>query len=206
MSAINSEENAIKNKLEPDKVTSAYSAGDFIDAVIVGNASSAQAIRDELISTYVANGKTQEEAEEAFVSSVKTSTHDAYSSGLLDDAGAENMLVEYADMGEEDAASRVNYWAFCNENPEYANDITESKYNKYKEFAEPVEISLDVFVQYINGTKGLETIKDEWGDIDVSKREQVLEVIDSLPLTWEQKDALYLAHGYAESKIWDVPW
>ena len=50
------------------------------------------------------------------------------------------------------------------------------------------------------------TIYDKWGDEVKSKREQVLEVIDSLPLTWQQKDALYLAAGYAESKILDVPW
>ena len=206
MSAINSAESAIKNKLEPDKVTSSYSASDFVQAVIMGDTETASAARDDIINTHVANGKTQEEAKDAFVSSVKSSTHDAYSSGLLDEAGAENMLMEYADMDEDESASRVNYWAFCDENPEYANDISESKYNKYTEFAEPANISLDLFVQYIKGTKGLETIKDEWGDVDVSKREQVLEVIDSLPLTWQQKDALYLAHGYAESKIWDVPW
>ena len=206
MSAINSEESAIKNKNEPDKATSDYGAGDFVDAVIVGNTSSAKAIRDDIIATHIANGKTQKEAEEAFASSVKTSINDAYSSGLLDDTGAKNMLIEYADMDEEDATSRVSYWAFCDENPKYAKDVSEAKYNKYKEFAEPAGIDLDAFVQYIKGTKGLETIKDEWGDEIKSVREQVLEVIDSLPLTWQQKDALYLAHGYAESKIWDVPW
>jgi hypothetical protein len=58
----------------------------------------------------------------------------------------------------------------------------------------------------VNGTKGLATVYDEWGDEVKSKREQVLEVIDSLPLTWQQKDALYLAAGYAESTLWDVPW
>ena len=206
MDAINSEENAIKNKLEPDKVTSSYSASDFVQAVSMGDTETASAARDDIISTYVANGKTQEEAEEDFASAVTTGTKEAYSSGLLDKTGAENMIVEYADMDEEDAASRVNYWAFCKENPKYAKDINESKYNKYTEFAEPADISLDVFVQYINGTKDLTEIKDEWGAVEVSKREQVLDVINSLPLTWQQKDALYLAHGYVESKIWDVPW
>lgn len=39
-----------------------------------------------------------------------------------------------------------------------------------------------------------------------SKREKVLDVIDSLPLSKKQKDALYISEGYAESKIQDVPW
>jgi NADP-dependent 3-hydroxy acid dehydrogenase YdfG len=63
-----------------------------------------------------------------------------------------------------------------------------------------------VYAQFIKGTKGLSTKYDEWGDVEVTKKEQVLEVIDSLPLTWQQKDALYLAAGYAESEIWNVPW
>ena len=172
----------------------------------MGDTGTAAAAKDDIIATHVANGKTQAEAEKAFASAVATSTHDAYSSGLLDEAGAKNMLIEYADMDEEEAASRVNYWAFCDEHPEYKNSFTESNVNDYMEFAEPANISLDVYAQFITGTKGLETKYDEWGDVEVSKRDQVLEVIDSLPLTWQQKDALYLAAGYSENKIWDVPW
>lgn len=205
MDAVNSEVNAIKNKLEPDKVTSSYSTSDFVQAVSMGDTNTASAAMDDIIATHVANGKTQAEAEAAFVSSVKTSTHDAYSSGLLDEAGAKNMLMEYADMDEEEAASRVNYWTFCEENPQY-DYFSESNVNKYQEFAEPANISLEVYAQFVEGTKGLKNIKDEWGDVEKSVRDQKLEVIDSLPLTWEQKDALYLAAELAESKIWDVPW
>ena len=204
MSAINSEEAKIRNGLEPDKVTSSYTAGDFVEAVAMGNASEAQAMMEDIISTKVANGKTQEEAEKEFASNVSTGIGDAYSASLLDEAGAKNMLIEYADKDEEEAASKVSYWAFCNAHPEY--DLSESNVTDYREFAEPAEIELDVFVQYINGTKNLATKYDEWGDVEVTKREQVLEVIDSLPLTWQQKDALYLAAGYSESNIWDVPW
>ena len=206
MSAINSKESAIRNRLEPDKVTSQYGAGDFVESIVLGDARTAQAMRDDIIAAHVANGKTTEEAEEAFASAVASGIRDAYSSGLLDEAGAENMLIEYAGKEEEEATSKVGYWAFCEEYPDYADDFNESNVAKYKEFAEPANISVDVYAQYINGTKGLTEIKNEWGDVEVTKREQVLEVIDSLPLTWEQKDALYLAAGYSESKIWDVPW
>ena len=200
MSAINTE----LSKLTPDKVTSDYTASGYVEAIITGNLSNAKAMKYDIIATKIANGKTQEEAEKEFASNVSTGIRDAYTSGLLDDAGAEKMLIEYADKDEEEAASKVSYWAFCVEHPEY--DLSESNVKDYREFAEPAEIPLDVFVQCINGTKGLTDIKDKWGDVEVTKREQVLEVIDSLPLTWEQKDALYLAAGYSESKIWDVPW
>ena len=205
MSAINSEENAIKNKVEPDKVTSDYTASGFVEAIIVGDAKNAQAMRDDIISTKVANGKTQEDAESEFASAVSTGIKNAYSAGLLDEAGAKNMLIEYAGKDEEEADSKVALWVFCEENPKY-DYFNESNVQDWHEFAEPADISLEVFAQFVNGTKGLETKYDKWGDVEVSKRDQVLDFIDSLPLTWQQKDALYLAAGYAESKIWDVPW
>ena len=201
MSAINSEE----SKLQPDKETSRYGASDFVEAIILGDPTNAQAMKEDIIATKVANGKTQEEAEEEFANAVSTSIGDAYTSGLLDEAGAEKMLQEYAGKDEEEAVSKVSYWAFGVENPEY-DYFTEANVKDYREWAEPTGISLNVFTQFINGTKGLADIKDEWGDVEVSKREQVLDVINALPLTWQQKDALYLAAGYAESKIWDVPW
>lgn len=188
----------------PDKVSSEYSTADFVEAIALGNLGNAQAMMDDIIATKVANGKTQEEAEKAFASDVSTDIKNAFAAGLLDEAEAEKLLTEYAGKDVEEAAEKVSYWAFCNEHPEY--DLTESNVNDYFEFAEPAEIPLDVFVQYLDGTKDLGNKYDEWGDLEVTKKEQVLEVINSLPLTWQQKDALYLAAGYAENKIWDVPW
>ena len=200
MSAINTE----LSKLTPDKVTSEYTASGYVEAVIMGDTSGAKAMKEGIIATKMANGKTQEEAEKEFATNVATGIGKAYSSGLLDEAGAKNMLTEYADKDEEEAASKVSYWSFCEKHPGY--DLSESNVNDYTEFAEPANIPLDVFAQYVERTKGLTEIKDQWGDVEVTKREQVLEVIDSLPLTWQQKDALYLAAEYSESKIWDVPW
>ena len=206
ISAINSEEAAIKKKAEPEKAKSTYTETDYVEAITMGNASEAKTIMDDIITTKVANGKTQTEAEKEFKSSVTTSVRDTYYAGLLDDAEAEQMLIEYTDMDEEDAASRVNYWVFCEDNPKYKDVLTESNVNGYQEFAEPAGVSVDVYAQFVKNTKGLTDIKDKNGDVEVSKREQVLDVIDSLPITRKQKDAIYLAAGYAESKIWDVPW
>ena len=204
MSAINSEESAIKSGVPSDKAKSDYSASDFVDAVILGDTSTAEAMKKEIISTKVANGKTKAEAEKQFASAVYSNTRNAFDDGFLDQAGAKNMLTKYGGKDAEEAAAKVSYWAFCKAHPQY--DLSEANVDDYHEIAEPAGISLDVFVQYLNGTKGLVTKYDAWGDVEVSKKEQVLEVIDSLPLTWEQKDALYLAAGYSEDNIWDVPW
>lgn len=206
LEAINSEESKIRNEEKPETVSSSYSSTDFVNAVIVGDTSLAATMKDDIISAKVANGKSQEEAEEAFTTSVSTATRNAFDSSLLDEAGAKKMLREYAGMDEEEADSKVRYWAMAKAYPQYRDDLSEARVEKYNEFAEPAGISLDVFVQYLRGTSGLETKYDKWGDVEESVRDQVLAVIDSLPITWEQKDALYLAAGYAESNIWDVPW
>ena len=206
MSAVNSEENKILKKVEPEKQTSSYSAKDYVEAIVLNDMNSATAIKNDIIDTMVANGKPQKEADKEFTSSISTGIRDAYSSGLLDEARAEEMLQDYADKDEDKAASMVSYWSFCEDHPEYKDILSESSVADYHEFAEPANISVEVFAKYVEGTKGLSTEYNAWGDVEVSKREKVLEVIDSLPISKKQKDALYLAAGYSESKIWDVPW
>ena len=202
MSAINSE----LSKLTPDKETSDYTATGYVEALIMGNTVNADAMKENIISTKVANGKTQSAAEKEFATNVATGIGNAYSSGLLSKAEAEKMLAKYAGMDDEDAASRADYWAFCEKYPKYKDVFTESHVAKYYEFAESANISVEMYAKFIEGTKGLATIRDKWGDVEVTKREQVLDVIDSLPLTWKQKDALYLAYGYSENEIMNVPW
>ena len=206
MEAVMSEVSSIKGKLEGKTESSSYNATDFVNAILVGNTDLALTMKEDIIAYKMAHGSTRIEADVSFNSSVSTSTRNAFDSNLVDEAGVEKMLQEYAGMDEEEAVSKVDYWSFIKAHPQYRGDLNEAQVEKYHEFAEPAEIPLDVFVQYLEGTKGLADIKDEWGDVVESKRDQVLEVIDSLPLTWQQKDALYLAAGYAESKIWDVPW
>ena len=155
----------------------------------------------------MANDKTKEGAEKAFATSVESSVKEALSYGRLDEAQAEKMLMEYAGKDEEEAASKVSYWSFLDAHPEYEQyNLSESNVGDYLEFAEPAEIPMDVFVQYRDGTKDIETIRDEWGDVVLSEQDQVIDAIDLLPLTKQQKDALFLAYGYKESSLWKVTW
>ena len=201
--------NAEINAMTPDddtgtkKAKGFYTVEDFVREIANGDQATANAVREDVIQTAQKNGKTAEAAEKSFASSVKSEAKKSYLDGNLNDSQAEKILLAVGET-EEDVAPLVIYWDFCRKHPQY--DFSQSNVEKYLEFAEPAGISVDVFVQYINGTKGLATIYDEWGDVELSKRDQVLEVIDSLDLTWEQKDALYLAAGYSEDEIWDVPW
>lgn len=204
--AINSELSKIRGEVEPEKVTSQYNTDNFVDAIILGEKSVANTMKQEIISTHIANGKTKEEAEKEFKTAVTSSVRDAHTYELLSDAEAKKMLQEYAGKDEEEATSKVNYWVFCEKYPKYEGLFNETRVAKYNEYAKPAGISVDMYARFLEGTNGLADKHDKWGDVEVTKREQVLEVIDSLPITWQQKDALYLAADYAESKIWDVPW
>ena len=131
---------------------------------------------------------------------------DEYIDGNITASRAIDMYVRYGGYSKKDATSQVNYLSYCKKYPKYRDVLNASRVEKYQEFAEPAGIELDIFVQYLNGTQGLETKYDKYGDVEVSKKEQVLDVINALPITRRQKDALYLAAGYTDSKIWDVPW
>lgn len=155
---------------------------------------------DEAMEELTSHGHTEKDVR----SQIKSKIGKWYQDKAITKQQAIDMLIEYTEMGEEEVAGKIAYWDFCEAHPDC--DLSEAKVEKFREFAEPADVSLEVFEQFVEETKDLEDIKDEWGDVELSKREQVLDVIDSLPLTWEQKDALYLAAGYAESKIWDVPW
>jgi hypothetical protein len=74
------------------------------------------------------------------------------------------------------------------------------------EHAEPVGIDIDIYMDFKSKTSGLASEKDANGKTTISKKSKVLRVINSLPLSPAQKDALYYASGYKESTIDEAPW
>ena len=205
MEAVNRELSDIKKGVSSDTVSSDFGVTDYVAAIIVGETAFADTMREDILAAKVANGKTQEEAEEAFAKSVAGAIRTNYEDKLLDDGDVEEMLVEYAGMDEDDAYSRARYWKFCKAYPQY-KDLSEDRVGKYLDDAEPANIPIDVYAQYYYGTKDLETKYNKWGKVEMSRKDQILEVIDSLPLTSKQKDVLYLDAGYKESTLWEAPW
>lgn len=77
----------------------------------------------------------------------------------------------------------------------------------YFKHAEGAGIGLKQYMEYQEKTAGLTADKDSEGNsISGSKKKKVLDAINSLKLSDGQKDALYLANGYAESGLGDAPW
>ena len=87
-------------------------------------------------------------------------------------------------------------------------DMSGWQIDDYKEYGAPAGIPKETFKNF---TETASKIKgdDKNGDGKTdpgSKKAKVIAYIDGLPLTPDQKDALYYQQGYAESKIGDTPW
>ena len=197
-----------QESIDSDEIKSIYVVEDFYKAVRGYDLATAYAVREDIIGAAVDNGKSQRAAEQAFESSLATFVGNRYKEGLIEDEGAADMLTNFAGFTEEEASSRIRYWAFKAENPEY-EDFTESAVNKYydgfykkvngeyelyEKSAQSYGISLEIYAEYIRSKSGL------------TAKEDILYVINTLPLSKKQKDALYYLNGWAKSGLKDTPW
>jgi hypothetical protein len=99
---------------------------------------------------------------------------------------------EQCGVKREDAAKKLQHWEFLSEHPD--SGLTQSQVENYHEFAKTAGISAKLYIDYCHKAKG------------ISKKEDLMDIIDSLPINSAQKDALYLAEGWAESKLNEAPW
>ena len=263
------------------KVSGMFKADDFAVAVSQNDMAMANAIREDIIRTALANGKTEQEAEKNFNSSASTSCKEMFQDGHITAEQAVKALVDFCGVEQEAAEERVIEWAFQMEHGfsyddqkqqfldgnisasevisnimevegktreeayarivSYSRDAYEDGYftrseavsamvnyggmteseaeaklryidiksqfpdtyvddawvDEYYKEVESSGISIDVFIEYRNQVKSIN------GD---GKKERRMAVIDSMPITDEQKDALYYAEGWAASKLWQAPW
>ena len=136
-------------------------------------------------------GKTKEEAEKDIVSYCR----DAYEDGDFSRNDAYSNMTRYGGLTGEEAESKLQYLDIKAKFPDtYVDDAWVDEY--YSEI-ESSGLSMDVFFDYRNRVKGIK------GD---GKKEKRMEVINSLPISSAQKDAIYLAEGWAESRLSEAPW
>ena len=196
--AIRAEASALEPGAETSSTSKAkglFTAEKFAAAIAQGDEATANAARMDIIKTEQKNGKTEEEAEKSFASSAKSELKELFVAGGISEDKAVSALTDYCGIEEQDAMADVQYWAFKTEYPDvYADDSWFDKY--YKEIAD-TGIAIDVYMNYRS------EVKDITGD---GKKERRMAVIDSLPITSAQKDAMYFAEGWAASTISDAPW
>ena len=178
----------------------------YLDAVMENDREDADIIKTDMIQTAVANGDSQEEAEKDFSSSFVTKCGKAYQDGELTSREAVTLLEKYGDLDREEADEKVQYWVFKEEYPAY-DDMSQSAVTKYYGIAEPAGIGIETYYSFLTEASKCTGEQDADGKtISGSVKAEKLELIDALPLTRKQKDALYLAEGWAESKLYEAPW
>ena len=197
VAAINAEINVMK----PDEGSSGtkakgyYTAEDFALEIANGDQASANSVKVDVIQTLQKNGKTAEEAEKSFANSAKSELKELYLAGKISKDKTISALTTYCGVERDDAVGDIQYWDFKQDYPEvFADDAWIDEY--YNE-VESSGISLKVFVDYRNKVKGI---------TGEGKKEKRMEVINSMPISTAQKDALYYAEGWAASTIHEAPW
>ena len=182
---------------------------------IVGDWLSAGAITEEeareLLTRY--GDRDSDEAEDTvqeWLAEIETGTaYDDIAEAVLDGELTENeaarMYQTYGGYEAEEAQEKAHRLAFIRDNPG-CPDITTAAVQDYEEFCQGAGINAKTFYDAWKQFNATHDIKDDSGKTVTSRREQVLAQIDSMNLSRSQKDALYFAFGYAESKLWDTPW
>lgn len=122
-------------------------------------------------------------------------------------------LPEYDELNDEDRAAMVEdayTYAAVSAKMEVAPEYSPGGNQKWILKAQEAEANgmpVELYILTKNALSGIEGEKDKDGNtIDGSKKKAVLEEIDRLPLTAEQKDALYFERGYSESTLDEAPW
>ena len=195
--AINSEINAMTsgNTESTTKKKGFYTAEDFAMEIANGDQASANAVKEDIINTAKKNGKTKEDAEKSFNSSAKTELKNLYLAGRIPESKVIDALTSYCDMEHDDAVNNIRYWNFKRDYPDV--NVDDSWIDEYYNEVASYGIEIDVFVDYRNPVKNI---------TGASKKERRIAVIDSMPITNAQKDALYYAEGWAKSKLYEAPW
>lgn len=218
--AINQKANSMKEKTQSGKESppeKLYDYSEYVNAAAngLGYAGDVQKelIRYQADRNQEADGKlTRQEAEsdalKTFQSNVKSDAKDGYAAGELTEEQVRKVLTA-ADIAEdEELDDLILQW---DTELELGDEISWSnaRYLDYAETIHPAGISADTYDSYIWAVSKLSSI-DEDGDgkTDITKQEQVIEYIDSMPISAEQKDALFQAEypKARKSVLRKLPW
>lgn len=207
LAAISSEFNKIKNAEadeyeDPEaKDVAMFVKSDFIAAMIGGDADTAEAARNEIIRSAVANGKTEEQAAKSFKDAVTKSAKEMFFADEISKKQALGILQE-AGVKKSDAAGKVDWWSWDKEYGQTYPDIDQTTYNAWVNMGlESKGISFDIWATYKT-----ECQKLRGGTGKTVTKDQKMVIINGMDLTNAQKDVLYYSEDWADSKIYEAPW
>ena len=138
---------------------------------------------------------------------------EAFIDGEITEQQLKNALVRYGGKDAEEAEETVNAYRWQKQHPD--SDLSSEQVLAYTkeldELGKSIEetgIQPNVFADYRSRrTECTGVDADGDGKTDSgSKKKEILALIDSLPISDSQKDALYYDNGYAASGLKKAPW
>nr|DAU44795.1 MAG TPA: nuclease [Caudoviricetes sp.] len=138
---------------------------------------------------------------------------DAYLGGDISADKVLSAMVKYGGVKEDSARATVDAYKWIRQHPKTELDVGQVKtYTKAIDTlgysVEDAGISESVYLTFIEQASAC-TGADKNGDGRTdsgSVQNQVVQVIDALPISGAQKDALYFAKGYARRNLHKTPW
>lgn len=138
---------------------------------------------------------------------------DAYLNGEVSASDVRQAMMTYGGLSKEEADHYIRAYDWLKANPKAGFDLNEAKAMTKKldvinKSLDECGIKPDVYKKYKDLSSKCTGV-DEDGDGKAdngTKKEQILEAIDSLPLSIAQKDALYFLNGWSEDTLYDAPW
>ena len=131
---------------------------------------------------------------------------DAYLRGDITAQKASQLWVKYGGKTQEEAQNKIKVMDFKEEHPDI--DWESGTIQKYNSDIAPTGISPKDYDNYLKGKKNC-TGTDNDGDGKTDRgsvKAEMLQMINSLPLSPAQKDELYRLNGWSERTILEAPW
>ena len=130
----------------------------------------------------------------------------AYEAGRIQKSEAVRLRQKYGGETQDEAESKVRYWDFCIEYPQY-DDISEARANKYYDYCRQAGVGVAAYYKAAQYTAAIVSEKDENGNnVSGSVKRQYVEYIQSLGLSAAQQKALWQALKNATWSDKGTPW
>ena len=161
--AIESKRNAMDETEEEkeetvEKEESIFETEYYYNALVSGDTEYAEVMREDIINAHIANGKDEEEAQNAFESSFRSYVGKMYRDGGPSREDAEDLLINYCGRDENEAYWDIRRWDYVKENG------TEDGYSMYNDFNEAVRTGKNlkaVIKEYTSHGKDNKTLGDQ---------------------------------------------
>ena len=132
---------------------------------------------------------------------------EAFAEGTITRQQLIDEIVKIGGNTREEAESAVTVYEWQNAGVDIETNQTYIV-NAYEEYGKPNGIDRNDFVSFCQKASRIsgEDLDGDGKTDSGSKKKNVLALINGMPLSAAQKDALYYQQGYAESTIGDSPW